>query len=348
MRARYRKVRTALARPIVWALAFGLVALAPACRRAAAGSPPAPAAIASPEPDTSQTQPDAPVQIEMKNVRLHAADGIVLEIAALRGEMISRRKDQHPVFDDQNSYLLHVFSAEIAMDMASLTHLMNDYVFAYEGAPLHGITMEIDEGRLKQKATLRKGVPIPISMRAAVSATPDGRLKLQTEKVSALGVPTKSLMSLFGLELDDVVNLKNRRGIEIDGNDVILSPGQIVPPPEIRGRLSSVAIVGDRLVQKFSSEDAPSGTLLARADAGGRNYIYFSGSVITFGHLTMKPADLQLIDADPSDPFDFFPARYEGQLVAGYSKNTPKGGLKTYMPDFGDISRVKDLRPPGR
>jgi hypothetical protein len=99
------------------------------------------------------------------------------------------------------------------------------------------------------------------------------------------------------------------------------------------------------LVQKFSSQGAPSGTLLAKADAGGRNYIYFSGSVITFGHLTMKPADLQLIDADPADPFDFFPARYEGQLVAGYSKNTPKGGLKTYMPDFGDLGRVKDLRP---
>jgi len=335
--------------PIVLALAFGLAVLAPACRRAVAGSPQIPATVASAEPDNSQTQPpSAPVQIEMRNVRLHAADGIVLEIAALRGEMISRRKDQHPVFDDQNSYVLHVFSAEIAMDMASLTHLMNDYVFAYEGAPLHGITMEIEEGRLKQKATLRKGVPIPISMKAAVSATADGRLKLQTEKVSALGVPTKSLMSIFGLELDDVVNLKNRRGIEIDGNDVILSPGQIVPPPEIRGHLSSVAIVGDRLVQKFSSEGAPVGTLLAKADAGGRNYIYFSGSVITFGHLTMKPADLQLIDTDPSDPFDFFPARYEGQLVAGYSKNTPKGGLKTYMPDFGDLSRVKDLVPKGR
>jgi hypothetical protein len=53
-----------------------------------------------------------------------------------------------------------------------------------------------------------------------------------------------------------------------------------------------------------------------------RNYLYFFGGVIRFGKLTMTDADMQLIDADPSTPFDFFPAHYEAQLVAGYSRNT--------------------------
>ena len=48
------------------------------------------------------------------------------------------------------------------------------------------------------------------------------------------------------------------------------------------------------------------------------------------------------VDADPTDPFDFFPTRYNAQLVAGYSKNTPAKGLKTYMPDFADLQK------PGR
>ena len=52
----------------------------------------------------------------------------------------------------------------------------------------------------------------------------------------------------------------------------------------------------------------------------------------------MDGTDLQLIDQDPRDPFDFYPARYEGQLVAGYSKNTPERGLKTYMPDYDDLA----------
>ena len=51
----------------------------------------------------------------------------------------------------------------------------------------------------------------------------------------------------------------------------------------------------------------------------------------------MHDADLQLIDNDPKDPFDFYPSRYNAQLVAGYSKNTPQKGLRTYMPDYNDL-----------
>ena len=31
----------------------------------------------------------------------------------------------------------------------------------------------------------------------------------------------------------------------------------------------------------------------------------------------MSDADLQLVDADPADPFDFYPNKYLAQLVAG-------------------------------
>ena len=284
----------------------------------------------------------------MRNVRLHAADGVVLEIASLRGEMVSRRTDQPPVFDDPSSYVLHVFTGQIAIDMNSLTRLMNDHLFAYKGAPLDHITVETDEGRLKQKATLHKGVPIPITMKADVSTTSDGRLRLVTHKVSALGVPATGLMHLIGLELADVVNLKNRRGIEINGDDVILSPGQILPPPEMRGRLSHVAIAGNKLVQTYANGGTPPKALPAPPDRSSRNYIYFSGATIRFGRLTMSPAELQLIDADPSDPFDFFASRYERQLVAGYSKNTPTGALGTYMPDFADLEVTTNLKPKPR
>ena len=52
----------------------------------------------------------------------------------------------------------------------------------------------------------------------------------------------------------------------------------------------------------------------------------------------MNDTDLQLIDQDPASPFDFFPAKYQAQLIAGYSKNTPGGGLRTYMPDYGKVT----------
>jgi hypothetical protein len=281
----------------------------------------------------------------MRNVRLHADDGIVLDVAQLRGQMVSRVAGRPPVFDDQRSYVLHVQTADVAMDMASLTNLMNRHVFSYDHAPLSDIEMEVDDGQLKMKAKLHKGIPVPISMKADVLTTPDGRMRLATKQVSALGVPARKIMELFGLQLDEVVNLKQRRGIEIDDNDVIIAPGQILPPPELRGVLSRVEIVNGRLRQTFGA----AGTArLDAPDANRRNYIYFYGSDIRFGKLTMSNADLQLIDDDAKDPFDFFPARYNRQLVAGYSKNTPSGGLRTYMPDYGDLDRVTNLKPRNR
>jgi len=284
------------------------------------------------------------VQIAMKNVRLWADDGIVLDVRELRGEMVSTVAGEPPVFDNQRSFILRVHAADVSMDMASLTNLMNRHVFGYEHAPLGDITTEIDEGQLKMKATLHKGVPVPISMKADVEATPDGRMRLKTTKVSTLGVPAKKLMDLFGLELGDVVNLKERRGVEIDENDIIIAPGQILPPPEIQGHLSRVAIVNGRLQQTFVPAAGVSPAKLSPPEPNN-NYVYFSGSDIRFGKLLMSDADLELIDADPKDPFDFFPSRYMSQLVAGYSKSTSSGGLKTYVPDYADLNRVKDLRP---
>jgi len=71
----------------------------------------------------------------------------------------------------------------------------------------------------------------------------------------------------------------------------------------------------------------------------GGNYMWYRGGVLKFGKLTMNDTDMQLIDADPTDPFDFFPDHYKDQLVAGYSKTTATGGLLVYMPDYGKISR---------
>jgi len=52
----------------------------------------------------------------------------------------------------------------------------------------------------------------------------------------------------------------------------------------------------------------------------------------------MMDADLQLIDAEPRDPFDFFPAHYDAQLVAGYSRHTPRKGLQVFMPDYARVA----------
>ena len=299
--------------------------------QALAGPPPTSDAEAPAPPPAS-----GPVQIEMKNVRLHVAEGVVLDVRALRGEMISTKRGVPPVFDDSESYTIRLDYADIGMDMASLTRLMNDHVLAYEDAPMSDVEIDIDDGQLRQKGKLEKGIPIPFSMKASVAATPDGRLRLHAESISALGVPATRLLDLLGLELDDLVSLKERRGVDVADDDIVIDPGGVLPPPVMRGRLTHAEIANGELRQVFGS--AKAARPLSPPDPRA-NYVYFSGASIRFGKLTMDGADLQLIDADDRDPFDFYPERYERQLIAGYSKNTPRGGLKTYMPDYSDLER---------
>jgi hypothetical protein len=232
--------------------------------------------------------------------------------------------------------VLRVRRAQVALDVISLQNLLNQQVFAYEGAPVKNLTVTTDRGQLAMKGKLHKGVDVPFSVKASVSTTPDGRMRLHSESMKAVGIPAKGLLEFFGLKLDDMMNVKARKGIEIQDDDIVISAGQVLPPPEIAGRLVRATVEGNRIVQVFN-DGAAAPENLKRPSPAARNYVYFGGGDIRFGKLTMHDADLQLIDSDPKDPFDFYPARYNAQLVAGYSKNTPQKGLETYMPDYNDL-----------
>jgi hypothetical protein len=279
---------------------------------------------------TVQAEPQALVGIDMRNVRLHVSDAAVLEVVWLHGHLRSTRPGQIPVFDDQTSFSMEIDDGEMSVDASSLTALVNQ-AFDYKGTSLTNLKVSFENGLLVQRGTLKKGISVPFTVRASVSATPDGQMKIHPEKVKAAGIPSTKLLGLFGIELADIIKGRPERGIVLRDNDMLLSPARMLPPPETRGKLTNAFVRGDRLVQIFGRGVA------SRPRTARGNYIWFRGGTIRFGKLTMSDADLQLIDQDPKDPFDFFSARYNKQLVAGYSKNTPQHGLRTYMPDYGDL-----------
>jgi hypothetical protein len=270
------------------------------------------------------------VGIEMRNVRLHVADDAILEVKWLSGRLRSTSPTRPPIFDDQRSFTMEVSDAELAIDAASLTALVNR-AFDYKGAALSDVKVTFEDGHLLQHGKLKKGITVPFSIVASVAATPDGIMSVHPIKVKAAGIPAAKLMSVFGVELDEIIKSRPDRGIVFRDNDLFLDPARILPPPETKGKLAKVFVRGDRLVQIFGRGAAAAGR------AGGGNYIWFRGGTIRFGKLTMSEADLKLIDMDPKDPFDFYSARYNDQLVAGYSKNTPQHALRTYMPDYADL-----------
>jgi hypothetical protein len=283
----------------------------------------------------------------MRNVALHVADGVVLDARSLEGEFVSRVPGEPPVLDDPQSYTLRIRAADLSMNAASLTRLLQAQTLDSKASPIRDVRVTIEDGVLRATGKLHKGVSVPFSMTAAVSAAADGSLRLHATKLKAVGVPVKGLLDLLGLDVGELMKMPPDSGIRADGDDLLLDTAAMLPPPRTEGRLQTVAIAGDRLVMRMIGPGAPPPRPATRPLPAARNYLYFFGGRIRFGKLTMTDADMQLIDADPGDPFDFSPGHYEAQLIAGYSRNTPRKGLQVFMPDYAKVAaNGRQLKAP--
>ena len=156
-------------------------------------------------------------------------------------------------FDDSASFLVDIDTAEVAITPASMTALMNSYVLAYEGSPIKNMTVEIRGNRLIQKGTVHKGVDLPFEMEGSMSATADGEIRVHAEKIKAGHLPLKGLLHLFGEDLSKLINSNASRGMKVEGDDILLSPRALTPPPHMEGRVIRAGIEGGKIVQHFDS-----------------------------------------------------------------------------------------------
>jgi hypothetical protein len=294
--------------------AFAVILAAALCRTAAPGEPAA----------------ETPVDIQMRNIDFRIAGDIVLQIRKLRGQLRRTKPDVPVTFDDPASFRVEIDTAEVAVTPASMTALMNSHVLAYEGSPVKNVQITLKGDRLVQKGTVKKGVDLPFEIEGSLAATPEGEIRLHAEKIKAAHLPVKGLLHLFGQDLEDLVKTGGSRGMRIDGDDIILAPRGLTPPPHMEGRVTRVAVVDGRIVQVFDS-----GRRLPALQPPLRTaaYIYHRNGVLRFGKLTMNDADLQIVGDRPG-VFEFFQREYKKQLVAGYSKNTAANGLVAHMADY--------------
>ncbi len=277
-------------------------------------------------------EPSRAVEVQMRNVMYHFTDKVGVSIRALRGQVAPTTGDM-PVFDDKNSFTLNIASAEIAITPESLANVLNSYVFVKSDAPIKDISIEIAEGgRLKAKGKLHSKGDIGFEMLGTLAPTPDGKIRLHTEKVKALHLPVKGLMDLIGIDVADLIKGGKLHGVEIEKDDLILDTEALLPPPHIAGKVTAVRVEPGGIVQVFGKPNALPAMKVAAA-----NYIAYRGNQLRFGKLTMKDTDMVIFDMDPKDPFDFFLDHYQQQLVAGYTKETPGYGLRVFMRDYNKL-----------
>jgi hypothetical protein len=244
------------------------------------------------------------------------------------------------VLDDVQSFTFAIHFAEIAIGMDALSYVMNQYVFAAPDAPIKDVTVTSAGNSVKVHGKLHTKGDIPFETEGTAVATPEGYIRIHTHKVSVAQVSVKGLMDLLGLQIAQLINTDKVRGVRLDGNDLILDPTLLLPPPRITGHVTEVQVQDDHILQVFGTK-SPAGV----TSPHNGNYMAFRGAQLRFGKLTMSDTDLVLIDMDPQDPFDFFLEHYKEQLVAGYAKTTPDFGLRVFVRDFNKVQHQPAPRP---
>jgi hypothetical protein len=280
------------------------------------------------------------VQAQMRNVTFRFSESVAVEIKSLEGVLVPLGKNEFPNFDDKESFNLRVSTAEIAMNSSDLANVLNSYVFARPNSPLAELSISVEKGHLKVTGKLHDKGDIPFESEGVLIPTADGKIRLHSEKIKALHFPIKGLMDLFGIDMGSLIKEGKIPGVEAKEGDLILDLELILPPPHLEGKVVSIRLEGEKIIQVFGGSDVKP---MKNMRAG--NYMAFKNNRIRLGKLVMNDTDLVLIDMDQNDPLDFFLDHYKEQLSAGYSKLTRDSGLRVYIKDYSKLHPAK--APPG-
>jgi hypothetical protein len=302
--------------------------------------------IAATQEGTPQEKPDTAVRAQMHNVKYRYTDKVAVQINSLDGALVPTGNNEFPVLDNKNSFKIRIDTAEIAISPTDLANLMNSYVFVGANSPLARISVAIVNGQLRIKGRLREKGDIPFETQGVMSPTPDGRVRLRSEKIKALHLPVKGLMEAFGIDVGDLIKSGKVPGVQAEDNDLILDLEQILPPPHIDGKVTAVRVTNNSIIQTFGGNGGSSNGGPPAANLQNANYMSYTGNRLRFGRLTMDDADVTLYDLDPADPMDFFLDHYKEQLAAGYIKITASFQLRVFLKDFNKLPRSKSKAKP--
>lgn len=266
----------------------------------------------------------------MRNVMYHFTASIAVHIYEFSGWLTPTGQNPFPIFDDASSFVLHIDAADMALTTQAMSNILNHHVFVARDAPLKDISITTTGNALKIIGKLHFKGDIPFEEEGTLSLTPQGEIRIHSNKVRAAHLPVKGLMDLLGVNISDLINTNKVRGVRAEKDDLLINPEEILPLPKIEGRLTSIELKGNSIVEHF-------GGRVPALPPG--NYMTYRGGRLRFGKLTMDDTELVLIDMDQRDPFDFYLSHYREQLVAGYTKTTPAFGLRVFMPDYCKVQK---------
>jgi hypothetical protein len=299
-------------------------------------------------PGATEHGPNGAPRVVMKNVRYRVGPKLAIDVPALDGLKLTMQPGTPVVMDDPSQWTMMIQNGTFNLDAENVASLMNNYVFNYPDPPLKNLTATLSNGRMGIKGTMKKGIEIPFEMEGVPRAMANGKIELIPDRIVALGLPSQGLMKLIGLEMGKMVQVREGRGLAIEGNSVIMDPTKMLPAPAISGRVTNVNVAPDPRDGVMKLQISFGGGAQAVRDEklpapNAPNYLHVFGGNVRFVNTFNVFTNLQIVDADPSDLFDFYLAEYGIQMQAGLIVLSPQGWTQTIMPDY--LKRGTPIRP---
>lgn len=268
-----------------------------------------------------------PTLVYAHNIMLRKGPDFRIYIVWIAGQMVRTERNENPSFDDPDSFILQIQKGVIHANIGDITNYLNST--AATDAPLKNIQIHPEGELIKINGTVKKVVSLPIEIIGSLAATPDGRVRLHVQHISVLKLPMKGLLGAFDVKLSDLTPSTNVAGVTISGNDIIFDTEKLLPPPHIRGQLTTVQVkFPDIEVIYGNAPNDP--TQLAQ----WHNFLRFRNGAVNFGKLTMHHTDLTMIDAANEPWFDLDLVNYQNQFVNGVTRMTAQAGVEIYMPSL--------------
>lgn len=330
-----------------------LLSLAAVC--AACSGAPAPGEAAGSLADSAArpaapriSDPDMEPSLTMRNVQFRFSKNLVVGIDRIRAAMQPTPAAGIVSFDDPASFDLNVAGAAIRMTLPQAQVLMNERVFGYEGSNVRHLQLEAAGQEMVIRGSLTKGATIPFTMTGTLSMR-DGRwLAVDTKEIKIGAVGVTGLLKAIHVTLQSMIDPPANGLLRVEKNTILIDVLSELPAPHVRGSVTALDCCARGIALELGAPAAASDSALREivpSAMASSNFIAIRHGRLRFGKLTMIDADLDLADADPSDPFDFFLRDYQCQLAAGDAHATLQYAWRVRMPDFGKLS-ARQCPPP--
>ncbi len=272
-------------------------------------------------------------QFHTRNMIYRVDEDIVVEMPNMNADIHVFEPNQPFIPANIDDFMVQIHQADLTIDEKSMANLMNKYVFSYPDSPLSNIEITATNGKIRQSARMKKfGLTLKCDLEGSLRPNGKGQLVLRPDVIKSNGIPVKGLFDLMGVELTKLINSNEERGVKIEGNDIILYPDRMLPPPTLRGFVTGAEVTQGKIKMIFDDgvrREMPS----PLPEPTAKNFILMWGGNILINNNLALNAKFQMIDDTPDDPMYYYMPIYREQLEAGTTVATTQGEMIAYLGD---------------